>query len=106
MNTLSAELIAIIATGIALAGLQVVGQHRLGDRLLAVEKEQARVGVVLERVEKEQARVGVVLERVEKEQVRVGATLEGVEAEQARFRVLHEGVGFTAHTHDTTPDRA
>ena len=91
MNTLSAELTAIIATGIALAGLQVVGQHRLGDRLLAVEKEQARVGVVLERVEKEQVRVGAILERVE--------------AEQARFRVLHEGAGFTAHTHDTTPDR-
>ena len=119
MKTLSAELIAIIATGIALAGLQVVGQHRLEDRLLAVEKEQARVGVVLGRVEKEQARVGVVLgrvekeqarvgvvlERVEKEQVRVGAILEGVETEQARFRVLHEGVGFTTHTHDTTSDR-
>ena len=105
MKTLSAELIAIIATGIALAGLQVVGQHRLEDRLLAVEKEQARVGVVLGRVETEQARVGVILERVEKEQVRVGAILEGVETEQARFRVLHEGVGFTAHTHDTTPDR-
>ena len=42
MKTVSAELIAIIATGAALAGLMLVSQHRLEDRLLAVEKEQAR----------------------------------------------------------------
>ncbi|MCY4351231.1 MAG: hypothetical protein OXC25_15420, partial [Thiotrichales bacterium] len=60
MKTVSAELIAIIATGIALAGLLLASQHRLEDRLLAgqhrlqdrrlvVEKEQARVGLILDR---------------------------------------------------------
>ena len=59
MKNLSAELIAIIATGVALAGLLLAGQnrmedrllagqHRLGDRLLAVEKEQVRVNAFLE----------------------------------------------------------
>ena len=102
MKTVSAELIAIIATGVALAGLLLAsqhrmedrllaGQHRLEDRLLAVETEQARVGVILDRIDTEQARVGVILDRIEKE--------------QARFRMLHEGVEFTAHTHDTRPDR-
>ena len=109
MKTVSAELIAIIATGVALAGLLLAsqhrledrllaGQHRLEDRLLAVETEQAGVGVILERVQKEQARIGVILDRVEKE-------LQRVENEQARFRMLHEGVEFTAHTHDTRPDQ-
>ena len=109
MKTVSAELIAIIATGVALAGLLLVsqhrledrllaGQHRLEDRLLAVETEQARVGVILEGVQEEQARVGMILHRIEKE-------LDRVEKEQARFRMLHEGVEFTAHTHDTRPDQ-
>ena len=59
MKSLSAELIAIVATGVALAGLLlagqyrmedrlIAGQHRLEDRLLAVEKEQARVNALLE----------------------------------------------------------
>ena len=48
MQSLSAELIAIIATGVALAGLLLAGQHRLEDRLLAVEKEQARINELLE----------------------------------------------------------
>ena len=59
MRPLSAELIAIVATGATLAGLLVVGQHcledrlisgqhRLEDRLLAVETEQVRVNVLLE----------------------------------------------------------
>ena len=108
MKTVSAELIVIIATGVALAGLLLVsqhrledhllaGQHRLEDRLLAVETEQARAGVILERVQEEQTRIGVILDRVEKE-------LDRVEKEQARFRMLHEGVEFTAHTHGTRPD--
>ena len=97
MKTVSAELIAIIATGIALAGLVLVSQHRLEDRLLAVEKEQARVGVILEGMQKEQTRIGVILDRFEKEFGRV-------ETEQARFRMLHEGVELTAHTHGSKPD--
>ena len=59
MKSLSAELVAIIATGVALASLLLVGQHRmedrvlagqhrLEDRLLAVEKEQARISALLE----------------------------------------------------------
>ena len=51
MKTVSAELIAIIATGVALAGLLLVSQHRLEDRLLAVEKEQARFRMLHEGVE-------------------------------------------------------
>ena len=59
MKTVSAELIAVIATGVALAGLLLASQHRLEDRLLAgqhplearllaVEKEQARIRALLE----------------------------------------------------------
>ena len=59
MKNLSAELVAIIATGVALAGLLLASQHRLEDRLLAgqhqlenrllaVEKEQARIKALLE----------------------------------------------------------
>ena len=108
MKTVSAELIAIIATGVALAGLLLAsqhrledrllaGQHRLEDRLLAVETEQARVGVILEGVQEEQARVGVILDRIEQQ-------LDRNEKEHARCRMLHEGVEFSAHTHDTRSD--
>ena len=59
MKNLSAELVAIIATGVALAGLLLASQHRLEDRLLAgqhqlenrllaVEKEQTRIKALLE----------------------------------------------------------
>ena len=56
MKSLSAELVAIIGTGVALAGVSqhrledrlLAGQHRLEDRLLAVEKEQARINAFLE----------------------------------------------------------
>ena len=96
MKTVSAELIAIIATGIALAGLLLASQHRLEDRLLA---GQHRLQDRLLVVEKEQARVGLILDRIEKE-------LDRNEKEHARFRMIHEGVEFTAHahTHDTNPD--
>ena len=40
---MSAELIAIFATGIALAGLILTVTGRLSTRLTAVEKETARV---------------------------------------------------------------
>ena len=106
MKTVSAELIAIIATGVALAGLLLVSQHRLEDRLLASQHRledrllagQHRLEDRLLAVETEQARVGVILDRIEKE-------LDRVEKEQARFRMLHEGVEFTVHTHDTRPDQ-
>lgn len=94
MKTVSAELIAIIATGVALAGLLLASQHRLEDRLLA---GQHRLEDRLLAVEREQARVGVILDRIEQE-------LDRNEQEHARFRMLHEGAEFTAHTHDTRPD--
>ena len=74
MKSVSAELIAIIATGVALAGLLLASQHRLEDRLLAGQH------------------------RLEDRRL-------AVEKEQARFRMLHEDVEFTAHTHDTRPDK-
>ena len=59
MKSLSAELIAIIATGVALAGLLLAGQHRMEDRLLA---GQSRLEDRLPGVEKEQARINALLE--------------------------------------------
>ena len=96
MKTVSAELIAIVATGVALAGLLLASQHRLEDRLLV---GQHRLEDRLFAVEKEQARVGVILDRIERE-------LDRNEKEHARFRMIHEGVEFTAraHTHDTNPN--
>ena len=85
MKTVSAELIAIIATGVALAGLLLASQHRLEDRLLASQH----------RLE----------DRLLAGQHRLEDRLLAVEKEQARFRMLHEGVEFTAHTHDTKPDQ-
>ena len=48
MAWITPEIIAIVAVGVALAGLVIRGQHRLEDRLLAVEKEQARTSGMLE----------------------------------------------------------
>ena len=85
MKTVSAELIAIIATGVALAGLLLASQHRLEERLLASQH----------RLE----------DRLLAGQHRLEDRLLAVEKEQARFRMLHEGVEFTVHTHDTKPDQ-
>ena len=105
MKTVSAELIAIIATGVALASLLLASQHRLEGRLLASQHRledrllagQHRLEDRLLAVETEQARVGVILDRIEQE-------LDRNEKEHARFRMLHEGVEFSAHTHDTRSD--
>ena len=105
MKTVSAELIAIIATGVALAGLLLVSQHRLEDRLLASQHRledrllagQHRLEDRLLAVETEQARVGVILDRIEQE-------LDRNQKEHARFRMLHEGIELSAHTHDTRSD--
>ena len=48
MAWITPEIIAIVAVGVALGGLVIRGQHRLEDRLLAVEKEQARTSGLLE----------------------------------------------------------
>ena len=85
MKSVSAELIAIIATGVALAGLLLASQHRLEDRLLASQ----------DRLE----------DRLLAGQHRLEDRLLAVEKEQARFRMFHEDVEFTAHTHDTRPDK-
>ena len=42
MAWITPEIIAIVAVGVALGGLVIRSQHRLEDRLLAVEKEQVR----------------------------------------------------------------
>ena len=47
MTWITPEIIAIVAVGVALAGLVIRRQHRLEDRLLAVEKEQARTSGLL-----------------------------------------------------------
>ena len=47
MAWITPEIIAIVAVGVALAGLVIRRQHRLEDRLLAVEKEQARTSGLL-----------------------------------------------------------
>ena len=104
MKSLSAELIAIIATGVALAGLQVVGQHRLEDRLLAGQHRledrlltgQHRLEDRLLAVETEQARINA---------LRLEARLLAVEKEQARTNALLEGAGFAARSEDSKPLR-
>ena len=48
MAWITPEIIAIVAVGVALAGLVIRGQHRLENRLFAVEKEQARTSGLLE----------------------------------------------------------
>ena len=47
MAWVTPEIIAIATVGVALAGLLIRGQHRLEDRLVAVEKEQARTSGLL-----------------------------------------------------------
>ena len=42
MGWITPEIVAIVAVGVALAGLVIRGRRRLEDRLLAVEREQAR----------------------------------------------------------------
>ena len=48
MAWITPEIVAIVAVGVALAGLVIRGQHRLEDCLLAVEEEQARTSGLLE----------------------------------------------------------
>ena len=48
MTWITPEIVAIVAVGVALAGLVIRGQHRLEDRLLAVEKEQVRTSGLIE----------------------------------------------------------
>ena len=70
MKSLSAELIAVIATGVALAGLLLVGQQRLESRLIASQQR------LEDRVLARQDRLEDRLLAVEKEQARTNALLE------------------------------
>ena len=80
MKSLSPELVAIIATGVALAGLLLASQHRLEDRLLASQH----------RLE----------DRLLAGQHRLEDRLLAVEKEQARIKALLEDAGFTAPRQD------
>ena len=80
MKSLSAELIAIIATGVALASLLSVGQHRLEDPLLARQ----------DRLE----------DRLLEGQHRLEDRLLAVEKEQSRVNALLEDAGLTSRTQD------
>ena len=82
MKTLSAELVAIIATGVTLAGLLLVSQHRLEERLLANQH----------RLE----------DRLLVNQRRLEDRLLAVEREQARTRALLEGAGFAVRPQGST----
>ena len=85
MKSLSAELVAIIATGIALAGLLLASQGRLEDRLLASQH----------RLE----------DRLLAGQHQLENRLLAVEKEQARIKALLESAGFTARRGDSKPGR-
>ena len=87
MKSLSAELIAIIATGVALASLLLVSQERLEDRLYASQ----------ERLEDRLlARQDGLENRLLAGQHRLEERLLAVENEQARIHTFLEGAGLTA----------
>ena len=73
MKSLSAELVAVIATGVALAGLILVGQERLESRLIASQHR------LEDRLLANQHRLEGRLLAVEKEQARTNALLEGAD---------------------------
>lgn len=85
MKSLSAELVAIIATGVALAGLLLVSQHRLEDRLLASQ----------DRLE----------DRLLAGQHQLENRLLAVEQEQTRIKALLEGAGFTVQSRGSKPGK-
>ena len=82
MKSLSAELIAVIATGVALAGLLLVGQQRLEDRLIAHQHRME--------------------DRLLARQDRLEDRLLAVEKEQARTNALLEDAGLTPHARNET----
>ena len=85
MKSLSAELVAIIATGVALAGLLLASQHRLEDRLLASQH----------RLE----------DRLLAGQHQLESRLLAVEKEQTRIKALLEGAGFTVQSRGSKPGK-
>ena len=96
MKSLSAELIAIVAAGVALAGLLIIGQHRLEDRLIS---GQLRLE---ERLISDQHRLE---NRLASGQHRLEERLLAVETVQARVNVLLEGAGFTVRHQDSSSVR-
>ena len=90
MKSLSAELIAVIATGVALAGLILVGQERLESRLIASQhrledRRAAEYDRLEDRLLANQHRLEGRLLAVEKEQARTNALLEDADR-ASRFR--------------------
>ena len=98
MKSLSAELIAIIATGVALASLLLVSQERLENRLYAgQERLEDRLYASQERLEDRLlARQDGLENRLLAGQHRLEERLLAVEKEQARINTLLEGAGLTA----------
>ena len=103
MKSLSAELIAIIATGVALAGLLLAGQHRLEDRLLAGEHRlENRLLAGQHRLEDRPLAGEHRLEnRLLAGQHQLESRLLAVEREQARINALLEDAGFTVRPQDS-----
>ena len=96
MKSLTAELIAIIATGVALAGLLLASQHRLEDRLLAGQHRlEDRLLAGQHRLE----------DRLLAGQHRLEDRLLAVEQEQVRINALLEGAGVIFQPQDSKPDR-
>ena len=85
MKSLSAELVAVVATGVALAGLILVGQERLESRLIASQY----------RLE----------DRLLANQHRLEGRLLAVEKEQARTNALLEGADLTSRSRSEPPAR-
>ena len=96
MKSLSAELVAIIATGVALAGLLLVSQHRLEDRLLASQDRlEDRLLASQHRLE----------DRLLAGQHQLENRLLAVEQEQTRIKALLEGAGFTVQSRGSKPGK-
>ena len=93
MKSLSPELIAVIATGVALAGLLLVGQQRLESRLIASQQRlENRLIANQHRVE----------DRLLARQDRLEDRLLAVEKEQALTNALLEDAGLTPRARSET----
>jgi len=92
MKNLSAELVAIIATGVALAGLLLASQHRL---LANQDRLEDRLLASQHRLE----------DRLLAGQHQLENRLLAMETEQARIKALLEGAGFTVRRQDSKPEQ-
>ena len=96
MKSLSAEFIAVIATGVALAGLILVGQERLESRLIASQHRlEDRRAAEYDRLE----------DRLLANQHRLEGRLLAVEKEQARTNALLEDADLASRSRSEPPSR-